>query len=1092
MTTRFLRLALALAATAALLGPTAAHALPDQIFQEGLVYDGEDRPLEGEHRIIIRLYAAADGGQPLFEEIHPAVPFFEGYYAVAIGSEQRLDGALFERAGIWLEIQIDGGDPLRPRTPLRKVPAAFVADTARDVRGDIHPGSVSIGDRLVIDDDGRWVGDPTGLQGPAGPRGEVGPIGPAGPQGPQGERGPRGPRGIAGDAGQDGQDGQSADPGEVADLVVGRFRADPNLLPFVRDDGDDAKAGALVLSNGDLQLQAGQIIIGGDSRNAISLRNSNIVGVNRLRINDPGAGEGVIWDNSQASIVVSPLEGGNRDGWLRLINDEGISLESDARITGALTVGGTLHALAELIAVNARVTTADITNATIDDARMDTARIGTLAGNTRVTGDLDLRGDVALSGGTRFTGTMRTAAVQAGGNISTGGSVTAAGNVDATGRLKAGALGIWVDEVQVFDGDGRLLVPPQYACGRNQVLVGVDAAGRAVCRSVACPAGTAFRGWNNAGNPICERDDNTGLVALPANRCGAGQALIEIAENGATVCGRPRAGAQRCPAGQLVIGHRNDGSVICAPDDAGLPGVPANNCGPGQAIVGIAPNGATVCGRPRAGDQACPANQYVAGLQEDGSVICRIDRSGLGGIPANTCGAGQAIYRIRADGRTHCRQLHSGDRVCPEGQKVIGINSDGSLDCAADDRGLTALPGNTCGGGQAIYRIRPDGRTECRQLHAGDRTCPAGQVVTRITSSGDIVCVADRQGLTAVPSNTCGGNQGIYRIHADGRTECRTFRSGDRACPDGQVVRRIRSDGRIDCIPDNAGLTRLPGNSCGSGQAIVRINADGSSVCGRPRSGSQSCPNGQYMRGINANGSVICAGITSSSAGQVFKTCRDARDRGFTSSGVYRIRELGGPTVRDVYCDQSTDGGGWTLVASTRNTMLRDEASGYYTDLRTLAPGSGHRGVWNGMRHFTGRSDLRFVCRDAVRSAGSAMTVDLSFYDVPWYREITTGSDANSCFSEGNGAGDDQPEPARRNNRNGAYRGVNDRWNWGYLEGEDSCGSTTDFTVDFDDRGMDSNQSDGTDWGEDDGQRKCGRSGLGSGQWFIFFRERSY
>jgi hypothetical protein len=58
------------------------------------------------------------------------------------------------------------------------------------------------------------------------------------------------------------------------------------------------------------------------------------------------------------------------------------------------------------------------------------------------------------------------------------------------------------------------------------------------------------------------------------------------------------------------------------------------------------------------------------------------------------------------------------------------------------------------------------------------------------------------------------------------------------------------------------------------------------------------------------------------------------------------------------------------------------------------------------------------------------------------------------------------------------------------LEGEDWCGDTGDFTVDFDDRGMDGDQSDGTDWGEDDASHKCGRTGLRSGQWFIFFRER--
>ena len=49
---------------------------------------------------------------------------------------------------------------------------AKVADHARDVRGEnIHPATVSIGDTEVINSDGQWVGDPTGLVGPQGERG---------------------------------------------------------------------------------------------------------------------------------------------------------------------------------------------------------------------------------------------------------------------------------------------------------------------------------------------------------------------------------------------------------------------------------------------------------------------------------------------------------------------------------------------------------------------------------------------------------------------------------------------------------------------------------------------------------------------------------------------------------------------------------------------------------------------------------------------------------------------------------------------------------------------------------------------------------
>lgn len=90
---------------------------------------------------------------------------------------------------------------------------------------------------------------------------------------------------------------------------------------------------------------------------------------------------------------------------------------------------------------------------------------------------------------------------------------------------------------------------------------------------------------------------------------------------------------------------------------------------------------------------------------------------------------------------------------------------------------------------------------------------------------------------------------------------------------------------------------------------------------------------------------------------------------------------------------------------------------------------------------------------------------------------------------EGNGAGADPP-PARRDKVAGTSLPVGDAWNTGYFEGEDNCNSADDFTVDFDNRGMDDNQSDGTDWGEDDLSRKCGTDGLMEWQWFVFARER--
>jgi len=116
----------------------------------------------------------------------------------------------------------------------------------------------------VIDSAGRWVGDPTGLVGPAGPTGPQGPQGepgvpgPAGPTGPQGlpgETGPTGPTGPEGPTGAQGPTGPTGPQGEPGP---------PGLLP------DGAAAGntpywdgsAWVINSGNIHNSGGNVGIG--------------------------------------------------------------------------------------------------------------------------------------------------------------------------------------------------------------------------------------------------------------------------------------------------------------------------------------------------------------------------------------------------------------------------------------------------------------------------------------------------------------------------------------------------------------------------------------------------------------------------------------------------------------------------------------------------------------------------------------------------------------------------------------------------------------------------------------------------------------
>lgn len=233
---------------------------------------------------------------------------------------------------------------------------------------------------------------------------------------------------------------------------------------------------------------------------------------------------------------------------------------------------------------------------------------------------------------------------------------------------------------------------------------------------------------------------------------------------------------------------------------------------------------------------------------------------------------------------------------------------------------------------------------------------------------------------------------------------------------------------------------------------------------------------------------------------RTFGSCLAAFNAGARENGIYQI---GGEISFRLYCDLISDGGGWTLVGSTRASTLNDQGSLWYPDLQTLAPANGHEGVYAGMRANNRQThDVRFACRGAIGQQNSPFDVDLSFYSVGWYNEWTSSfRDDQVCFAENDGQGfsAEADAAARRNNLNANFlprgtlwSGRDDRGNaTTYLEGEDACNDTSDFSVDFRDRGMDSNEVDGTDWGEDDQLRKCGARNDVEGQWFVFAREPS-
>ncbi len=202
MNRTFVRRGLLASAVAAALSITAvamAADVPQTLTHQGRLYDDTGAPVKGSLAVTFNIYDAADAATPIWSETMD-VPFDDGYFSASLGQKVPFAG-IFDGSALYMGIQVGADPEMKPRVDVNSVPYALVAGNAI---GDITPTSVSINGATVIDATGKWVGDTTGITGPAGKDGAIGPMGPQGLPGAIGPTGPIGPVGPAGAIGPTG------------------------------------------------------------------------------------------------------------------------------------------------------------------------------------------------------------------------------------------------------------------------------------------------------------------------------------------------------------------------------------------------------------------------------------------------------------------------------------------------------------------------------------------------------------------------------------------------------------------------------------------------------------------------------------------------------------------------------------------------------------------------------------------------------------------------------------------------------------------------------------------------------------------------
>ncbi|XXT22880.1 collagen-like protein [Sorangium sp. So ce429] len=196
----------------------AAAAVPTQITHQGRLFSANGDPVNDALPVTFAIYAAEGDEEPVWSE-SIAISFEDGYFSTVLELDEEQAAKVFNGSVRYLGITVGDDPEMEPRSPIGSVPYALVANNAV---GEITPKRVKIGDKVVIDENGNWVGNPSGIAGPAGPVGPEGPAGPAGlpgergpegPPGPEGPRGPEGPIGLPGAAGPPGERGPEGPEG---------------------------------------------------------------------------------------------------------------------------------------------------------------------------------------------------------------------------------------------------------------------------------------------------------------------------------------------------------------------------------------------------------------------------------------------------------------------------------------------------------------------------------------------------------------------------------------------------------------------------------------------------------------------------------------------------------------------------------------------------------------------------------------------------------------------------------------------------------------------------------------------------------------
>ncbi|MFT3767574.1 MAG: DNRLRE domain-containing protein [Minicystis sp.] len=384
-----------------------------------------------------------------------------------------------------------------------------------------------------------------------------------------------------------------------------------------------------------------------------------------------------------------------------------------------------------------------------------------------------------------------------------------------------------------------------------------------------------------------------------------------------------------CPVGWADCdGDTTNGCEVQLGNDPDNCGGCGNVCGSPSAPHTVAACNAGVCGAGcTTGYTDCDGNQQNGCETPSGSAsacnqcwipsaeVCngkdddcdgQVDEGNPGGgLACNTGLAG-----VCAAGVTSCA---NGGIVCDQTQQPSAEVCNGKDD--------------NCNG--TVDEGNPGGGAACNTGKPG--VCSTG---TMTCTGGALVCAQNSQPSAEICDgidNNCNG--GVDEGNPGGGLACSTGKPG--ICAAGTTA---CSGGAIACVQNQPATTEICNGVDDNCNGVVDDGAAAScpvvpnatSTCSSGTCGFTCATGWSNSDGIASNGCETAVGLG----------CKDLLSRGFTTSGLYWIDPDGtGPQAAfQAWCDQTTDGGGWSLALRVQSatSVFRDFYSPYWTNATLL------------------------------------------------------------------------------------------------------------------------------------------------------------